>query len=56
MRLCDFEVGEKEPFLLIAGPCVIESEALILETAATLKDLRRFEEVKSLLRNVTPNP
>ena len=39
MRLCDFEVGEKEPFLLIAGPCVIESEALILETAATLKDL-----------------
>jgi 2-dehydro-3-deoxyphosphooctonate aldolase (KDO 8-P synthase) len=39
MRLCDFEVGGERPFFLIAGPCVIESEALTLETAARLKDI-----------------
>ena len=37
MRLCDFEVGASEPFFLIAGPCVIESEGLVLDIAATLK-------------------
>jgi 2-dehydro-3-deoxyphosphooctonate aldolase (KDO 8-P synthase) len=36
MRLCDFEVGPDAPFFLIAGPCVIESEKLVLETAAAL--------------------
>ena len=39
MRLCDYEVGATEPFFLIAGPCVIESEGLVLEVAATLKAL-----------------
>lgn len=39
MKLGDFEVGLTRPFFLIAGPCVIESEALALETAATLKDI-----------------
>ena len=39
MRLCTFDVGLAEPLFLIAGPCVIESEALALETAATLKDI-----------------
>jgi 2-dehydro-3-deoxyphosphooctonate aldolase (KDO 8-P synthase) len=39
MRLCDFEAGPEQPFFLIAGPCVIESEALVLEVAATLKDI-----------------
>ncbi len=39
MRLCDFEVGLDRPFFLIAGPCVIESEALALETAAQLKEI-----------------
>ncbi|GAB6040569.1 3-deoxy-8-phosphooctulonate synthase [Endothiovibrio diazotrophicus] len=37
MDLCGFEVGLDRPLFLIAGPCVIESEALVLETAATLK-------------------
>ena len=37
MKLCDFEVGLDQPLFLIAGPCVIESEALALETAAELK-------------------
>jgi 2-dehydro-3-deoxyphosphooctonate aldolase (KDO 8-P synthase) len=39
MKLCQFEVGPKKPFFLIAGPCVIESEALALETAAILKEM-----------------
>jgi 2-dehydro-3-deoxyphosphooctonate aldolase (KDO 8-P synthase) len=39
MQLLDFNVGPEWPFFLIAGPCVIESEALALETAAYLRDL-----------------
>lgn len=39
MKLCDFEVGLDRPLFLIAGPCVIESEALALETAGQLKQL-----------------
>jgi 2-dehydro-3-deoxyphosphooctonate aldolase (KDO 8-P synthase) len=39
MRLCGFEVGLDRPLFLIAGPCVIESEALAMETAAQLKDI-----------------
>jgi 2-dehydro-3-deoxyphosphooctonate aldolase (KDO 8-P synthase) len=39
MKLCDFEVGLDRPLFLIAGPCVIESEALALETAGQLKEL-----------------
>ncbi len=39
MKLLDFEVGLEYPFFLIAGPCVIESEALAMETAAYLKQV-----------------
>ncbi|MGD9601318.1 MAG: 3-deoxy-8-phosphooctulonate synthase [Gammaproteobacteria bacterium] len=39
MRLCDFEVGGDRPFFLIAGPCVIESEALCVDTAGVLRDM-----------------
>jgi 2-dehydro-3-deoxyphosphooctonate aldolase (KDO 8-P synthase) len=39
MKLLDFEVGIDQPFFLISGPCVIESEALALETAAYLKQV-----------------
>ncbi|NIM70805.1 MAG: 3-deoxy-8-phosphooctulonate synthase [Xanthomonadales bacterium] len=39
MKLCGFEVGLDRPLFLIAGPCVIESEALVLETAARLKEI-----------------
>ena len=39
MQLCGFEVGIEHPLFLIAGPCAIESEALALETAATLKGM-----------------
>ncbi|SIN91633.1 2-dehydro-3-deoxyphosphooctonate aldolase (KDO 8-P synthase) [Sulfurivirga caldicuralii] len=39
MQLCGFEVGLDQPFFLIAGPCVIESEQLTLDTAGQLKEL-----------------
>ncbi len=39
MKLCGFEVGIDQPLFLIAGPCVIESEQLALDTAAQLKSL-----------------
>lgn len=39
MRLCHFEAGLDQPLFLIAGPCVIESEALALETAGQLKEI-----------------
>ncbi|MBX3696389.1 MAG: 3-deoxy-8-phosphooctulonate synthase [Dokdonella sp.] len=38
MNLCDFEVGLDKPLFLIAGPCVIESEQLALDTAGQLKE------------------
>ena len=37
MHLCGFEVGPDQPLFLIAGPCVIESEQLALDTAGALK-------------------
>ena len=37
MNLCGFEVGPDKPLFLIAGPCVIESEQLALDTAGQLK-------------------
>ena len=39
MKLCGFEVGLDQPLFLIAGPCVIESEAMALETSSKLKEI-----------------
>jgi 2-dehydro-3-deoxyphosphooctonate aldolase (KDO 8-P synthase) len=39
MNLCGFEIGLDQPFFLIAGPCVIESEQLQMDTAGTLKEI-----------------
>jgi 2-dehydro-3-deoxyphosphooctonate aldolase (KDO 8-P synthase) len=39
MKLCGFEVGIEQPFFLIAGPCVIESEQMALDTAGQLKEI-----------------
>ena len=33
MKLCHFNVGIKYPLFLIAGPCVIESEEMVIEVA-----------------------
>ena len=39
MKLCGHEVGPDRPLFLIAGPCVIESEELVLEVATGLRDI-----------------
>ena len=39
MKLCGFDAGLAHPFFLIAGPCVIESEQLQMDTAGTLKEI-----------------
>jgi 2-dehydro-3-deoxyphosphooctonate aldolase (KDO 8-P synthase) len=39
MKLASFEVGADRPFFLIAGPCVIESEGLVLDVAGRLKEM-----------------
>jgi 2-dehydro-3-deoxyphosphooctonate aldolase (KDO 8-P synthase) len=39
MKLLSFEVGPERPFFLIAGPCVVESEALVLDVAGRLKEI-----------------
>ena len=39
MRLCGFEVGLEHPLFLIAGPCVVESRQLALDTAGQLQEI-----------------
>ena len=41
MKLCGFDVGLDRPFFLIAGPCVIESRQMALDTAGQLKELTK---------------
>jgi 2-dehydro-3-deoxyphosphooctonate aldolase (KDO 8-P synthase) len=41
MKLCGFEVGPDRPLFLISGPCVVESEALVVDVAGQLRDLTR---------------
>ena len=39
MKLCGFEAGLDQPLFLIAGPCVVESRELQIETAGRLKEI-----------------
>ncbi|WP_304855245.1 3-deoxy-8-phosphooctulonate synthase [uncultured Parasutterella sp.] len=39
MKLCGFEVGLNHPFIVLAGPCVIESEQLVLDIAGKMKEV-----------------
>jgi 2-dehydro-3-deoxyphosphooctonate aldolase (KDO 8-P synthase) len=39
MKLCGFDIGLDRPFFLIAGPCVIESRQMALDTAGALKEV-----------------
>lgn len=39
MKLCGFEIGLDRPFFLIAGPCVIESHQMAIDTAGALKEM-----------------
>ncbi|MDE0691161.1 MAG: 3-deoxy-8-phosphooctulonate synthase [Gammaproteobacteria bacterium] len=51
MELCSFRVGLDQPLFLIAGPCVVESEALALETAARLKDIAAAVDVPFIYKS-----
>lgn len=51
MNLCGFEVGLNRPFFLIAGPCVIESRALALETAAQLKEITQKLDIPFIYKS-----
>jgi 2-dehydro-3-deoxyphosphooctonate aldolase (KDO 8-P synthase) len=50
MKLINFEVGPDQPFFLLAGPCVIESEQLIIDTAGTLKELTQRLQVPFIFK------
>ena len=41
MNLCGFPIGLNQPFFLIAGPCVVESEQLQMDVAGHLKEVTR---------------
>jgi 2-dehydro-3-deoxyphosphooctonate aldolase (KDO 8-P synthase) len=51
MKLCGFEVGLDRPLFLIAGPCVIESEQLALDTAGELKELTAQLEIPFIYKS-----
>jgi len=51
MNLCGFEVGLDRPLFLIAGPCVIESRELAMETAGRLKEIASAAGVRFIYKS-----
>jgi len=51
VKLLNFTVGPDKPFFLIAGPCVVESEGLILDTAGKLKELTERLKVPFIFKS-----
>ena len=51
MELCSFNVSDEDPFFLIAGPCVIESEAMALETSEQLREVARSLDVPFIYKS-----
>ncbi len=51
MKLCDFEVGLDQPLFLIAGPCVVESEQLAVDTAGQLREICARLEVPLIFKS-----
>src|SRR5262245_32278953 len=51
MRLCGFEVGLDQPLFLIAGPCVVESRQMALETAWDLREICRSAGVHLIYKS-----
>lgn len=39
MKLCGYEVGPDHPFFLIAGPCVVESEQLVIDVCGRMQEM-----------------
>ena len=56
MKLCGFDIGLDQPFFLIAGPCVVESEQLQMDTAGTLKEITGAWAFRSSSRAATTRP
>jgi len=50
MKLAQFDVGIDRPLFLIAGPCVVESEALVQEVAGTLSELTRKLDIPLIFK------
>ena len=51
MNLCGFKVGLDRPLFLIAGPCVVESRELALQTAAVLKEITTRLEIPFIFKS-----
>ena len=51
MKLCDFQAGIEHPMFLIAGPCVIESEQLAIDTAGQLQEITRALEIPFIYKS-----
>jgi len=51
MKLCNFQVGIEHPLFLIAGPCVIESEQLAIDTAGRLQEITRALDIPFIYKS-----
>lgn len=51
MKLCNVEVGIDQPFFLIAGPCVIESEQFAIDTAGQLKEITKALQIPFIYKS-----
>ena len=51
MRLCGFQAGLERPLFLIAGPCVIESEQLAMDTAGRLQEITSRLEIPFIYKS-----
>ncbi len=51
MKLCGFDAGHDQPFFLIAGPCVVESEQLAIDTAGALKEICSTLEISFIYKS-----
>lgn len=51
MNVCGFNIGINHPFFLIAGPCVIESEALAIDTAGILKEITQRLQIPFIYKS-----
>ena len=51
MKLCGFDIGLDQPFFLIAGPCVIESRQMALDTAGQLKEITSALDINFIYKS-----
>ena len=51
MKICNFEIGLDKPLFIIAGPCVIESEKLVMDTALHLKEVTQKLNINFIFKS-----